>query len=386
MRLPPIFFFAALLHAPLAFAADPAADAREDAEPPSAPAPKAAPKAVAPRVATVRVKPKAAPAPALPAPSVTMSIATPSPDTAWTMHIENTGTVPLRVLADARYLTFDVTAPGAKKSVKCTLPREMRAHDEEERALVIPPGRGYSEKLDPRLFCFGARDGASLVVGANVVAHLGWPVGRGRIAPPYIVTPIEGLEPAVAAAKEIVSSAASVGSPTSTAKEPDGSRTLAVTSPSYIDIGRGADIAEPVTVANASKSSVTFLLRPETLAFDVAGPSGIGVTDPSPTVRCESDSEPNTSIRDVFTTLAPKGRTALTVMLAVLCPEHTFDHSGLYVVRARLDTRASSGREIPLRTFDADVPSDVTTRVRVRRDVGPQSPRPRPKLDDPPHP
>jgi hypothetical protein len=379
MRLLPIFF-AVLFYAPLAIAADPPAPTDGDA--PSKPTTKP----VAPRASTVRAKPKAPPAPVLPAPSVTLSIATPSPDTAWTMHIENTGAVPLRIIADARFLTFDVTAPGAKKSVKCTLPREMRPHDEDERALVIPPGRAYTEKLDPRLFCFGAHDGASLVAGANVVAHLGWPVGRGRVTPPYVVNPIEGLEPAVAAAKEIVSSASSIGAPTSTAKQPDGSRTLTVTSPAYVDIGRGADIAESVTVKNESKSSVTFLLRPETLAFDVAGPSGIGVTDPSPTVRCESDSEPNTSIRDVFTTLAPKGRTALTVMLAVLCPENAFDHSGLYVVRARLDTRASSGKDIPLRTFDADVPSDVTTRVRVRRDVGPASPRPRPKLDDTPRP
>ena len=118
--------------------------------------------------------------------------------------------------------------------------------------------------------------------------------------------------------------------------------------------------------------------------LDVNGPIGVGVTEPSPSVRCEAASMPSTSIRDAFTTVAPRGRTSLTVMVSVLCPEHAFDQAGLYVVRARLDTRRASGRGIGLRTFDDDVASDTATRVRVREDQGDLGPQPRPKLDDAP--
>jgi len=71
-------------------------------------------------------------------------------------------------------------------------------------------------------------------------------------------------------------------------------------------------------------------------------------------------------------------------MVSVLCPEHTFDQAGLYMVRARLDTRRASGAGIGLRTFDGDVPADKATRVRVREDHGVGAPSPRPKLDEAP--
>src|SRR5262249_4039049 len=155
----------------------------------------------------------------------------------------------------------------------------------DERALVIPPGRAYAEKFDPRLFCFRGHEAAALVAGASVVAHLGWAPGK-KLAPPYVVRPIDGLEPKVAAAKELASASAAVGPSTSTAKEPDGSRPLSVRTPQAIDVSRPIDITLPVTVVNTSASSATFLLRPTTIALDVNGPSGIGVTDPSPSIRC----------------------------------------------------------------------------------------------------
>jgi len=381
MRLTPLVaccfsaVFFAISPAPLARAqTSPAAPAKP---PSTAPAPKTVP--VKPRAK----KPEPPPEPVRPAPSVALAITAPSPDAAWTMRVENTGTVPLHVLADASFLSLEVTPEGAKRSVRCSLPLEMRPHDADDRMLVIPPGRSYSEKFDPRVFCFNA----ALAPGASVVAHLGWPTparSAKKLAPPYAVRPIDGLEPQVSAAKEIASPAATIGPSSSTAKEPDDTRPLRVTSSAAIDVARPMDIALPVTITNRGTTSATFLLRPETIALDVTGPSGIGVTDPSPSVRCEAESMPSTSIRDAFTTLAPKQRTSLTVMVSVLCPEHTFDQAGLYMVRARLDTRRASGAGIGLRTFDGDVPADKATRVRVREDHGVGAPSPRPKLDEAP--
>jgi hypothetical protein len=334
--------------------------------------------------------PVAPPEPVLPAPSITLTLTAPAPDVPWTMRVENTGTVPLRLVADARLLSFEVTAPGAKKSVKCALPADMRPHTDEERGLVVPPGRAYVEKLDPRIFCFGARAAAAMAPGAEVVAHLGWPLPAprpksakkpARITGPYAVSPIEGLDPAVAAAKEIVASAVTIGTPPVATKEARTTpRTLAVSSPAFLDYERSGDVSVPVTIANETASAKSFLLRSETIAFDVSGPTGIGVTDPSPTVRCASDMGVNTSIREVFTTLGAKGRTSLGILLKRFCPEHTFDHAGIYLVRPKLDTRNASGAGVGLRTFDGEATSDGATQLRIRQEAIPFTSR-RPTLE-----
>ena len=343
----------------------------------------------------------ATPPPALTPPSLTLTVTAPAPDVAWTLRVANTGAVPLKIIADARLLSFDVTPPAsavaegapargkprarAPKAVHCALPADMRPRTDDDRTLVIPPARAYAEKFDPRIFCFGGRAAAALVPGATVVAHLGWPVvvRRGsapRLAPPYAVTPIDGLEPAVAAAKEIVASPVEIGTPPAGTKPEAAARPLSISTPAYLDTERAGDVSIGVTVANVSAATHSFLFRPETLVFEVTGPTGIGVTDPSPTVRCASDIDPGTSIREVFTTLAPRGRTSIGLLLKGFCPEGTFDHAGLYLVRARLDTRDASGAEVGLRTFDGEVASEKVTALRIRREAMPFPSR-RPTLE-----
>ncbi len=343
--------------------------------------------------------------PTPPAPSLTLTITAPAPGAPWTMRIANTGSVPLKVIADARLLSLDVTPPpsatetpgtagrrtlalrAVARAVACVLPADMRPTRDDDRTLVVPPGRAYAEKFDPRIFCFGSRAAAALVPGATVVAHLGWPVparrGRGpvRITGPYAVAPIDGLEPAVAAAKEIVASPVIVGAPPaltpSAARAP---RPLALATPAFVDAERAADVSLSVTVANTSTQAQSFLFRPQTLAFDVTGPTGVGVTDPSPTVRCVSDVEPGSNIREIFTTLAPRGRTSLGVLLRGFCPEKTFDQAGIYLVHAQLDTSNASGAAVGLHTFDGDVASDTSTALRIRREAMPFPSR-RPALE-----
>jgi hypothetical protein len=343
----------------------------------------------------------ATPAPALTPPSLTLTVTAPGPDVAWTLRVANTGVVPLKIIADARLLSFDVTPPAtavaegaaargkvrarAPKTVHCALPADMRPRTDDDRTLVIPPARAYTEKFDPRIFCFGGGAAAALVPGATVVAHLGWPVTvrRGsapRLAPPFAVTPIDGLEPAVAAAKEIVAGPVEIGTPPAATRAEAAARPLSISTPAYLDTERSGDVSIGVTIANVSAATHSFLFRPETLVFEVTGPTGIGVTDPSPTVRCASDIDPGTSIREVFTTLTPRGRTSLGLLLKGFCPETTFDQAGLYLVRARLDTRVASGAEVGLRTFEGEVASDKVTALRVRREAMPFPSR-RPTLE-----
>jgi hypothetical protein len=141
-----------------------------------------------------------------------------------------------------------------------------------------------------------------------------------------------------------------------------------------------------VTVTNHTAATEQFLFRPETLAFEVTGPSGVGVTDPSPIVRCAWPGPPPAPIEEAYTRLTPNQSASITVLLSALCPDDTLRHPGLYVIRARLDTRRTSGASIGLRTFAGTVLAPGTTRLRVREWNGPRPPAGRPQLAEQPAP
>jgi hypothetical protein len=342
--------------------------------------------------------------PPLPAPELHLTLETPSPNGPWTLRLDNTGAVPLRALADARYLSFEIsppepeeTAEGEKhrhsrppRPVRCELPPTMKPSEADDRALVFPPGRAYVERLDPLLFCFGARAAAALVPGAKVVAHL---VGsRERPA----VEAIEQVEPKVANVTDLVGAPATVDSPASTASvsasedaaTPPGRiasasvAPVALTTSAFADFDLGWEAEIEVTVTSTG-ASTALLFRPETIAFDVSGPSGLGVTDPSPTVRCAWPGQAPPPIPEVFTHLRPKQRASITVLLSALCPDGTLRRPGLYLVRARLDTHEASGASIGLRTFTGEVIATRPTRLRVRTQAGPPHALPRPQLVPP---
>jgi hypothetical protein len=125
---------------------------------------------------------------------------------------------------------------------------------------------------------------------------------------------------------------------------------------------------------------VVFLLRPETVAFDVTGPTGFGDTEPAPSTRCSWVGSPPSPIAEAFTHSGVHGKSELTVLLDALCPEHTFDAPGLYFVRARLDTQRASGRSIGLATFDGEVLAEGVTRVRIRKGNGAHAASAHPEL------
>ena len=332
-------------------------------------------------------------APPLPAPQLRVSLETPSPDWPWLLREENTGTVPLEVMADARLLSFEVTPPppvededpvppkhraraAKERPVRCAVPGSMRPGEVDRRPLVLPAGRAYVESIDPRLFCFGVRDSAALVPGAKVTPRL---VGSHSMP---VVVPDQEDPPQVASADEWDGVEATIGTPAAHPPSPLPNAPLSVSTAQFVDLGRGREVALGVKVTNHSKTPVRFLLRPETLAFDVTGPSGLGGSDPPPTARCAWPGPPPAPIPEAFTRLAPGATTELTIVLDAFCPEGTLDQAGLYFIRARLDTRHTSGTSLGLATFDGEALAGAVTRLRVRESARSASSRPRPELAD----
>ena len=336
-----------------------------------------------------------------PAPAVNLTVAQES-DTRWRLRIENAGSVPVRIMADARLLSLEVTAPGAKHAVRCALPADMQPGRPDDRALVVPPQRAYVESFDPRTYCFGAKEEAAIVPGATVIAHLGWapPARKRKATGPFVVEPLDGVTPIVAPAKEIVSPAWSIaalaaapgatptssneampptplpnapaGSPGAPPSPPDDEGLVVVTT-ERTDAARKNEVGLTVTVKNTGKHPATLLLRPETLSFEIEAPDGT-------TERCGGTRSVDSPIRELYDTIAPKGQASVALLLSDVCPGRAFDQPGFYTVRAQLDTRRASGQPIGLRTFDGVVTAAKPTRVRVRLARRP-SHAPRPQLE-----
>jgi len=381
--------------------------------PASVPGTSPAMRVVRPRVPhPVRPAPAPEPEPQGPAPSLKLTVVTPAHGL-WQMHVENLDTVPVRLVADARLLSLDVTPAGdaaGGHTVHCVLPGDMRPADDEERGLVVPPKRSYAESFDPRLYCFALPETAVLTPGASVVAHLGWapPPARARHdrhpalkAGPYVVSPLEGVVPVVGAQRELTSEAFSIPAevavadpavrPTDPSKPPaspsaqppssadppppavgDAPPRLSLEVSSRADVERPGDLTVAVRLSNDGNRPVSLLFRPTVLHFVAAGPAGA--------TRCRWPNQSDTPIRELFTTLSPHESTSVEVQLADLCQIPIFDKPGLYVVRARLDTRRASGASIGMRTFDGELEAKEPMLVRVRAAKDGIA-RPRPTLE-----
>jgi len=153
--------------------------------------------------------PHAVAATPLPSPKAALTVSTVSAKR-WTMRVENTGDVPVRIVADPYLLSLEIMVPaggdGSSKkaakahTVRCSLPADMRPSSDTSRGLVLPPGTAYSESFDPRMYCFGARESAGLVRGARVIAHYGFSAPHGAkkkgaaLPPPFVVSPIASAE------------------------------------------------------------------------------------------------------------------------------------------------------------------------------------------------
>lgn len=328
-------------------------------------------------------KPKPAPPP-----NVELTVQATPGSTRWKVRIENKDAVPLRLVADARLVSFEIEPPAeaapanpraAKpKPVKCTLPADMRPQSDDERLLVLPPGRAYAETIDPRLYCFGAKESAALAAGGKVTALMGW---TGALTRPFVISPFEGVEPRVAAAKSIASAPFTLPASSSPIPPPPPAPTasatltpkLSVSIPQFIDAATGNELAVTVSVANASDRAVVLRLRADTVTFDVTAPNGT-------TTRCSRPQLLGTPMRELFDTVPAHGSANLAVLLSAVCPAGTFDQVGLYQIVPGIDTRRASGEKIGLATFEGEVAGTQPSLLRVRTARNPP-PKPRPVLE-----
>jgi hypothetical protein len=344
----------------------------------------------------------------LPPPPLALSLTPGTGGGPWKIRVENTGDVPVRIVADPRLLVLEVTPPAGfvdetapktkraapkkpeePKPVRCSLPDDARPSIDEGRELVIPSKRSWSATVDPLLYCFGARERAALVSGAEVKARFGWPAPaakpttRGRtkpavLGPPFVAAPVGAAVGRVAPIKEIEAAAPvtlteSVAVTGATSTPPTSGRPLAVTMADALDVAKGNEISSTVTLANEGDKPVVLLFRPETLRFNVAGPAG--------SVACGSVRSVGSPIRELFSTLGVKGKSSLSVLLTAICPADTFDEAGIYRVTPVVDTSAASGRPIGLKTWDDVATGQKPMLLRVRSQRRPPVSPSRPTLD-----
>ncbi len=334
---------------------------------------------------------------ALSPPPLTLSVATTAGGGWWKLRVENTGEVPVRLAADPRLLVLEVTPPAgteldpaaAKKrpaskktpdpvTLRCALPDDARPVNDEGHDLVIPAKRSWSTSIDPLFYCFGSRERRALVAGAIVKAHFGWPAPVAKTAagaakkkpaaptPPFAAAPVGAAVGKVAPSKDLESApftltdtlAFAVPSAPAAAPSSPGRAVLNVSMPESRDVSRGIEIETTVTVANDGDQAAIFLWRPETVRFNVAGPLGSST--------CGTTAAIDSPIRELYSTLGPKGRSSMALLVTAKCPVDTFDEPGVFRVTAILDTSQASARPVGLKTWDGEATAAVPMLLRVR--------------------
>jgi hypothetical protein len=336
-------------------------------------------------------------APAGSPPSMKMTV-TPAATGLWSLKIQNTGESPVRIPADPRLISLEVTRPSGTAEVDkkakgppapptCTLPADARPSTDEGQELVIPGSRSWSTTFDPVFMCFGARERAALVAGASVKARFGWKppaAAKSKTAaapsPPFAVAPVGASVGKVTPLKELESDPVTLTdavttkpAPASTTPEPEAPKVY-LTLPETMDAAKGIDLSTTVTLANDSDRPITVLFRPDMVQFSVSGPGG--------SVACGGARSIGSPMRELFVTVGSKARTSLSVLFTATCGSGTFDAPGLYRISAKLDTTQASGRSINVKTWDdvAQSKQPLLLRVREPRHLAGTAPS-RPNLD-----
>ncbi|MFO0676697.1 MAG: hypothetical protein U0169_09190 [Polyangiaceae bacterium] len=302
----------------------------------------------------------------------------------WTLHVTNTGTAPVFVLADARLVRLELqpAAPKSKAS-QCILPSDALPSPVDERELVLPPGKTYSQKFDPAFHCFDAKNAAVWVAGTTVTAKFGFPprvsarTAKKPVAEtaPFVVRAVPGTVDTIPV-KELVATPVTLTEvDLPSAKEaPKSSKVLPLEAslPSRLDVSVGKYVATSVTIANVDSSSVSFLARPSTVAVDVSPRGGR-------TTRCALPGSAG-RIPELYASLAPKAKTQVAVQLEELCPPHTFDEAGVYEVVPRVDSSATESADVVPRALRGVSASGPPMLLRVRGTLGDATPK-RPTYD-----
>jgi hypothetical protein len=334
-------------------------------------------------------KAKPEPAPALPAAQVTLKVTPGSGGGPWSLRVENGGDLPVRIPGNARLLSMELTPPAATEAtpvaknkkpagpIKCVLPDDSRPSTDDGLELVVPSKRSWSVTFDPLFYCFGARERGALVVGTSVKARFGWVTPTARagakapaLNPPFAVTPVGAAVGKIAPAKGIDADAftlteavtanavGSTGSSSNGGGDPDASNAVTLSVPEAMDAARGVELGTTVSLTNGTDRPITLLYRPDMLLFTVSTPAG--------NIPCGFPRQVAAPIRELFTTVAVKGKIDTTVLFTAICPAGTFDEPGIYRVMPRVDTRGASGRQLGLKTWEGVATGKTPLLVRVR--------------------
>jgi len=314
-------------------------------------------------------KPHQASPPPPPPPGVSLELDAPAPDRGWSVKLKNDGADPIRIVADPYLVSFDVTSQGHDHH--CTLPGDMRPGSDTVRTLVVPPGRSWTARVDPSLYCFSSASDSALAPGATVTARFGFP--DARYAPPYAITPIgDGGAPVRSVVAPAVTLAApqtpgDAGAADAAPRPPSNAYPvkLQISLPARFDVVRAFEQSVPVTIVNEGDRPVRTLITAPTIGFSIQTPAGR-------TFRCGAD-EPATAIAERMTTLRPRGRTSMSIDIGAVCGTFLRE-PGLYRVRPLLDTRKTTPPpgDAPFWNGEA-VGAPMLLRVRVGEDTLPRA-------------
>ena len=348
------------------------------------------------------------------------------------MVLANEGPAPVRILADARLLWFEVITapeppPPGKKPPKaqafprgkipiCRPPAELRPqHELEQRALILKPGERYTEDFDPMLLCGASKEMLGLKPGAVIYPHYGYPDPPKRphhgkkpdgpgipplphvldsIAEPRAVLPARGIEgsglvlssyqpPPETGSTELTqekpAEVTEEGEKKTAPAPPVDERAprLVLTATPFADAHDRTSVAVTVTLKNEGLRPALLHFRHDDVGFVVQTPTGAAA-------RCNQVDSSRGAVRDFFETLGAGKRRSVTVQLREFCPGELFDRPGVYHVQAFADLH-QSGDTFRLPALVARVQAEQETRLRIRTGTLPYHTQP-PAVDAPPPP
>ncbi len=323
---------------------------------------------------------KPEPEPQLPPPDVSVAVQAPTASGPWTLRVKNGQQQHVRIHADLRLLRLLVRPVDQTKYVDCALPSSMLGSP-GDRELELGPGETWSEKFDPRLFCFG-KVLDDFGPGTAVTAFWGYvPVKNAKKQKgPFVVEPVVAPSE-FSAQKRLVSLTTWIPTPPAkdasssaepdkpaAAKEPESSSpppgTPINTSRLVLEAGRFVDASSlrearvSATLRNKGDRDALIHVRSDQLAFTITSPDG-------QTSSCGGGSLSRAVVRDFFHTLRPKGSEAMTVLLGEACPRSIFAQPGVYEIRSRLEA-PDDGSRFELKAQTGVFEAGKTTLLRLR--------------------
>jgi hypothetical protein len=236
---------------------------------------------------------------------------------------------------------------GRRTLGRCRVPAGIASQQPDERRFItLAPAQRIGTFVDLRFTCYGAALGRlerASTISVTYRARFardrdGNPTWTGRLGPVELLLP-----------------AATPGLPTDVTSVTEESRVTLHPLSRTIDTDRGTSVPVALELRGPHRGRVPLAVRPESFAFEVVPPSG-------DTIRCQL---PPTGVRPLreFYDLLGRYRTRLDI--AAICPEGTFDRSGVYEVTP-IFFSSYVGLEVDLQAWTGEVIGGSFL-VRVRR-------------------